>query len=666
MMLVYKGLGLVDSRRGAALYWGMIFGGGGAGAGSLWWWGGPGFAGLGLPLGVLAALVIYPVATRLRACATAGSGGLVCPRSGLLIALAAGMAGHLAEASFAFQVSSSALLFWVYIGLVLALSSSPVVGVDDGVEAGASARTSEADGAVGAVGGWPAAEAGDVSSRKPALSDYQPALYASFVAVCVCLPLVYVFLHLYPAERLTSFEILRLAFAQSDSGALGGALTLGALAFAWVLATWLAMARHGGGAAGRAVDRGRFLFSLMVSGVVLGLYASAKSSQYAALGAFPDGATPVTELVRKCVGYETIYLTFILVLVLLLFAGGVVCGCRLSLGRCSGAMRKAAVLAWLSAVGALLMALIAGYVINIKPVLADVALHWAEGLYNQGVRTGSIPIYARAVRFDPWTFAYRRDFSLALRDHAERLGDAEASRRMMGHAEQVLVEAIQISSLNQGPYFLADLYLVWAAREEEPGRRMEVARKGIGAFHQAGIFESNSELIQYETALLNLLFLNDPAEAVRRMQLAAALARGNDIASFGHLYASKAHESRNAVLKDHYGRRALSYYDRAMGATRPEDRRFREKMFAYRWGKAKTYLVLGDPGRALENCRDALEVATEKERESAWQVYETMANIYFIRRERENALFCVTKAEQQAPLTKRRAVRQLRERIENM
>jgi tetratricopeptide (TPR) repeat protein len=80
------------------------------------------FSGLCLPLGIVAGLVLYLLATALRraerAAATPAANNL------LLLALLGGLLGHFVEIQFGIAVSSTRLLFWVYAALVVVLRTT--------------------------------------------------------------------------------------------------------------------------------------------------------------------------------------------------------------------------------------------------------------------------------------------------------------------------------------------------------------------------------------------------------------------------------------------------------------------------------------------------------------------------------------------------------------
>ena len=84
------------------------------------------FLGLGIPFGLLFAIICYLLMIGFKSSTTPIS-GLPDPSSLLIIALLAGIVGHFVEIQFGIGVTSTRLYFWVYLALLAVLTATPVI-----------------------------------------------------------------------------------------------------------------------------------------------------------------------------------------------------------------------------------------------------------------------------------------------------------------------------------------------------------------------------------------------------------------------------------------------------------------------------------------------------------------------------------------------------------
>jgi Flp pilus assembly protein TadD/O-antigen ligase len=167
--------GLATDRGGAVRLYGLTIGGAGAGAVAAMVAGRPGYAGVGVPLGLLAGLLVAVVWPALRPGKASGfrqpeggargvpggdAGGRGVPGADtgargvpaadsaargvsaedfLAIGIVAGLVAHLVEGVSGLPTAAGEVVFWVYLGLAAALAPA---GTSSGQDAEAGARTS--------------------------------------------------------------------------------------------------------------------------------------------------------------------------------------------------------------------------------------------------------------------------------------------------------------------------------------------------------------------------------------------------------------------------------------------------------------------------------------------------------------------------------------------
>jgi len=642
----YCRLRWILSRGEIILFWTTALASAGAGAIVLTAWQGAGFAGLGLQLGLVAGLAAYPLISRRFKPAPSPSSGLSDHDATLMITLLSALAGHMVETGFAFEVSATSTLFWMYTGITLAvahLGSPHPIGP---VQTSASTET----GLLRTREAW--RKRRDQRGTSPVKwGDYQPALLGAVVTALILVTMLFSFIHIFSRLPLSAGEILSRSLAHLGGANRTNSLMLPLLLLVWIVSSF-ALTVDGLPSGDAKHWTGQFWASLVISGGIAVAYALFKAGQLATIGAFPTDSASASDVLSQCAGYEKLYLAFILASLGILLLGGIACSLRAP--QTAG---KSSKLGLVVALVTLLGAVATACITNLNIIRADVCLRWAEALHSQGVRPGSIDVFRRAVSANPKVFLYRSQLSQALRDQAETAADEGSFSDWMRQAEQVLVDAQKISTLNRGAYHLGCLYMLWAAREKQADRRLELARKASQAFDQALVFEPKTEFVWNESANVDLLFLNNEQEAIRKNQRGFELALNQDQGAFGDFYAAKSLPTQYKDLQKQYAVRAIKYYDNAISRAISAP----TSTFPYQAAKGDLFLSLNDPNQALACYLDASKTAPTNE---VWRVEEKLARTYSRKSNKAAALQHVQLAIDKAPSDKTPLVLQLKEDLQ--
>ena len=117
----FRWLGLLSSRKQAALFWGLFLGGGAVGALVFSLWRGVAYFGLGLPFGTILGLIGYLGLTALMAAFGPAHDEGAGWRRLVIIALLSAIMAHFAEINFGIAIASTRTHFWAYAGMLFVL-----------------------------------------------------------------------------------------------------------------------------------------------------------------------------------------------------------------------------------------------------------------------------------------------------------------------------------------------------------------------------------------------------------------------------------------------------------------------------------------------------------------------------------------------------------------
>ncbi|MCX6905592.1 MAG: hypothetical protein NTW03_19360 [Verrucomicrobia bacterium] len=651
----YRGLGLIQGRRESVLFWAVVIVLAGGGAGALTAWLGLGFAGLGLQLGLVAGLAAYPLAARVVVAGSSQPALLSEPKTILLATLLAALVAHFIETGFGFALGTTSTLFWIYAGMTLVLvhftapANVIAAAASSSVESGRPAQ------------GKPARDQAKRKMENPPVSktirwaNHQAALLSAIVTSFIVLAMIFVFVHAYASRLLSPSDILTRSLLQLNR-ATGSSLVMLLLFFCVWLGSTFALTGAESLLGGGKRWVGQFWFSLLLSGGVVGIYAVVKAWQLSAIGPLPGLSTSARTLLRQSAGYETLYLFFMAINLGLVLLGAAVCAWGLP--QAQGTWSKRGVIVGLVGLAG---ALGAAYFINLKPACADIAFKWAEAVHARKVWPAATEVYERAIRMNPRVFQYRSQLASCLRDQAEASGDEADFNRMMAQAEQIHLEAPKLFRFSRSAYRLGDLYVLWAAHEPDPARKLELARKASQAFDRALLFEPYNPLIWNQSALVDLMLLDREEAGVKKNQRAIKLEPRMERARgvFGDFYANKSTAAQNKEDQQRYARQALEHY--SMAASNAIE--LGNSPFAYFVTQGNLCLGLNDTNQALAAFQAATQTAPPAD---VWRTEEMLARLYFDLANKAAALEHVQAALEKAPADRQAVLLQLKDRARRL
>jgi tetratricopeptide (TPR) repeat protein len=646
----YRRLGLIVCRRDAILFWGLSVALSAGGAIGLSAWRGMGFAGLGLQLGLAAGLGFFPLLSGLFLAHGPAPAGANAANATLLIALLAALTGHLVETAFAFAISASATLFWVYLGAIVALMQPAVWDLPGVAVPGAATGTAP-------VGSGRMRDA----KRRPQPLSYaadasrwgqrQPALMAAAVTATLLVALLFNFISMYSRSSGSALDFLSRALTQTDGLAGTNRIIILLLLATWG-ATCLAMTFSELTPPNLRRWGSQFLTALTLSGATSCLYAVAKAAQLAAIGPFPTASVSTEEVLAQSAGYERVYLTFLGVLAGLVLVWALICAWRTLPG--ARALAKAP---W--AVGFILAALVANHLLNVVVGLGGARARWAVALHSQKLYPAAAAVYEQAVEREPGSFALRSRLSGVLQDQAKATFNESRCNELLGRSEQILIEAEQRFPFTRAANHLGDLYRTWALREPHPERKLELALKASRAFDRALLSEPTNPQFWCQSAQVDLILLDREQEGLRKARQALSLYAQTDQAYsiMGKYYARKGAAAADSATKKRYDMQAVGIYREAVTNLADSG----TALYPFQVASGNLLLDVDDAQSALPGFLEAAKTAPP---DVMWQVNEGLARAYLRLTNKSAALQSIQQAIQAAPASEKAALQQLQGKIQ--
>jgi tetratricopeptide (TPR) repeat protein/O-antigen ligase len=292
--------------------------------------------------------------------------------------------------------------------------------------------------------------------------------------------------------------------------------------------------------------------------------------------------------------------TWCIVCVALLIGLAVFAGVVIARQAPSGEPRRAGN-RWIAAT-AILLAIAVMVPTAIQPLRADVAAGWAETLMDAGLRQQSAAVSRLALALGPHDPVYLRILARALANSTGDLpdvGDADA----ISEAESHLIEVRNITSgMDPGTYELGRLYLSWAGWETRPEQVLALARKASAVFDQALIYDPLSPYTWNDSANVDLLYLNRPDDARRKLLRVAELVR-NQRTEWGDYCSACSINAHDPNLQRQYETRAMEAYQSVI-----DDPKLEESAKApCRLGQGNLLLAQGETDSALASLLEALK-----------------------------------------------------------
>jgi len=394
---------------------------------------------------------------------------------------------------------------------------------------------------------------------------------------------------------------------------------------------------------------GVFIGALVLSGVLALAYAYLIAGQLAVIGPMPTAAALPDPLLRQAVGYETVYLTFMAAsLGLVLFGGLAASAAVVQAGAKSSKSGIAVALVALACIAA------TGYVVNLKPVLGDVSLHWAETLHIVKVWPGCVSVYARAVELEPDNHHYRDRLARVLVEVAGASSDETTLNSLMSQATTVFKECDELPGYRRNSWYLGRVYMIWAGHEKEKDRKVELARHAIGALERALKWEPANPLIWSDLAQVDLQLLDQEAEGMRMNRKALEVDPRCEVAYtvLGEFYVRKSREAADPDERKKFTLQAIAAYSSAADAS--------SGRFTYHVTRGNLYRSLADPEHAVSCYMEAVKKAPAEER---WRAEALLARAYLECQDKPAALKHIQLAIQKAPVEQLQVLFDLKRQI---
>jgi len=576
-----------------------------------------GFGGLGLQLGLIVGAAIFLLLKTFHSDPSVARQNGGWDFAGVVVAILAALAGHIVESSFSFVVAATLAFFWIYGGVLVAVVE-PRFGIRN-----LKQRWQGTYGRISAIG------------------------TSTFVPAVSLIVILFSFIYLYSDHNLGIVDIFTGCFLKLRLSGRPSYL------LAWLIpAAWLVpclIAAESTGEPSRIGWWQRFVWSAVVTGLVGGFYALVKMYQISKIGALPSRLTTWEQAQSQAASDELLIIVFLIVLLLLLLLGGFF----FVQDQVRNVETKPFSLVWAGVVAVLLT----GFCIQgLRRTRADSYLHWGGILQVRGSERLGLGIRRLAVRLEPGVSLHRILLARSSISLAEELSEDSQFDRLMGEAESVLLPTRSWYALSSADADLGDLYLRWAAREQAPEHRRELAEKASKALALAVQDEPGFELAWVEAAMADQ-YLGKESDALAKERIANEITASRNTEGWADVYYSIAPLTTSADLRKKFAQRGAEIYERLANNCRsPADG------FDYRLRQAILFIVAADSDKAIAASKRALTLAPPGR---AWEAEKILAESYLGLGDIMAALNTIDFAISHAPSASRPQLLQLRDNIQS-
>ncbi|MGL5017289.1 MAG: O-antigen ligase family protein, partial [Luteolibacter sp.] len=282
----FRTLGWISSRRDSVVFTVTMVTSGAVGAMASGFAMSAGFIGMGVLCGIAAGAMLFAVIRALRTPANNDSQRPETFPSGLLIALLAGLVGHLVDMVFAFHTAPTAVMFWFCIGMVHAARYVQVAG----------------------PGTAPLSLAEIVSRPLAAKVPIFALGHAALLALGV-VTVLFGILHQYSHPPMTFGGILQGSLLQLNP-------SNGQTSLLWIMPVALLLVGGPGLAAPFASDDAtsfarRALRVTLLAAVMAGAFCILLTLKIRAVGSVPTPSTPMATVLKQAMAYEGLFFTYL-------------------------------------------------------------------------------------------------------------------------------------------------------------------------------------------------------------------------------------------------------------------------------------------------------------------------------------------------------------------
>jgi tetratricopeptide (TPR) repeat protein len=637
-----KWLGLIADRKQRNLFLLLIIGFGAVGAVGLSLWRSVEYFGVGLPFGMLIGLLLYITLVAIFASYQPSSTKGEELRSLTLIVLIAAVVSHFVEINFGIAIAVTRTYFWTYAALLVAVGYIlPMYGeyeftgdANQNTGTDALSRTKMK----GSRKKKRKVSSGFRSSQ--AISNVNKNGFISAIIIStIIITLGFNFIS-NPRGLTSALDIIWAALTRLPNQNFATSFGV----FALIITSWVAM------------------------GVVMvseGVFDQEKSSWWKSFGTVMGISILLTlvfwfwhagnlaTIARNTAGdlaavmaqvgrYQGLLTNFYLYIffLILLMAGFLIIGV-------SAQGRSFTLLGAFAGTVSLIVVIALVAITNLRVIQADIAFKLADPFTRNGQWPVAISIYDRANELAPNEDYYYLFLGRAYLEHAKTIEDIDERDRLINQAEKDLEEAQKINPLNTDHTAnLARLYSLWSSYGVTEDEREEMALTSADYFSRAVTLSPKNARIWDEWALLYLNILNQPQNALDRLNHALEIDPGYHwtYALLGEYYSRQARELSEDSDRSEALAKAAETYTQALALTGKRD--LIEK-HNYGLALGGIYVQQGRYDEAIMVYLQAIDDAPNGA--VLWRVEEAIASLYAQQGDSENALLHVINAFQSAP-----------------
>ena len=614
----FQALGWISRRRDAVIFASTMVTCSTAGAMAAWFAMSAGFIGMGILCGVAAGAMLFAVIRAMRTPANEDAQRTETFPCGLLIALLAGLVGHLVDMVFAFHTAPTAVMFWLCIGMVHAARYLRVAGP-----------------------GTVQLSLAEIVSRP--LANKVPTFtlgYAALLALGV-VTVLFGILHQYSHPPMTFGGILKGSLFQlNPSDGQTSLLWIMPVALLFVGGPILAVPVASAEAAGFAR---RALRVTLLAALIAGTFCILLTLKIRAVGSVPPPSTPMVTVLKQAMAYEGLFFTYLATagLLLVLMAW--------DFARPYAAHIRVPVRGWVATGLAGIAAIFFGWQFSLRPLRANLASQWASALNELGRPDFAAVMYRRAIDLDSQPSLYRWLLATSLMGSASRSQDANVAQVSLAEAEKVLKTGLTISERNRSHMILGQLYLQRAFAESSPARDATAAH-AARAFAMATTFEPHQEQPWTYASITDRLLLNDPASADKKLNHALELPSINlEVVSANYVVLGL--NTPDPRLRAEFARIAILYLDRIIATSNPQS------VAMAKFEKARLLLVnRGDVATVEVLLREAIPGVHP---DSSWKANGILAEILMAKGDGKGALIVLKSGLKTAPERMHKPIKEL-------
>ncbi|MDD2695560.1 MAG: O-antigen ligase family protein, partial [Anaerolineales bacterium] len=651
-------MGLIPNSKYALLFAVLCLSGAVAGAIGLVSWREVAYLGIGLPLGMVAGILIYLIIAAIFGHYKTPTTLEESARALIIMTLLAVIVAHFIEINLGIAIAATHTYFWSFLGMLVVCGYRlpGLEGAEQAAPAETVVRAQTTDVQGRQVSPRRARRAGRVKTQR-SLAAYLPGgvdtLIGSFILAILLICLGYDFISgaqgANSAGAILWSSMVRLKSVQS--GISYGVLAM--LVTTWLMAG-IVLASEGVELSSNSAWLKKlasiWFLGLFLAGVFWlmhsGMLASLARQQTATIAA-------VLGQVRR---YENLLTQFYLVLFALLLFGAFFIFAR------DGARTGAT---WRGILTTILAVPLAFFVIgslNLRVIQADIAFKLTEPFTRENSWPVAIEIYKRSLELAPSEDYYYLFLGRAYLEYAKTLEDPAERDALISQAAEDLKAAQKINPLNTDHTAnLARLHSLWAGYATETNVRLERGMISDEYFEKALVLSPNNSRIWDEWAILYLNILDQPQRALELLQRSAELDPYYDWthALLGEYYGQESELATDPTAREKNLDKSIFHFSEATRLARDTSSKLN-----YTLAQAQLYISRDDPQTAIDLLQEALGYSPGQN--ELWRIQNTMAQLYVQLGDKSNAMFFANQALLTAPEDQKVTIQTLLTQIQAM